>query len=151
MGITAMIRKTKRIKRRYRKTMEKVGQHGFERAEVVVKNREICDLAQQSAFLSLQQLFSLLHKRVNNKMRREKHMRRSRRKYEIWKEPHRSHIIRKATVALKGGGRKQPRKALPWMIMKWCQATYKQSQEKAIFFLCLTPFPFASSPNPEWP
>lgn len=108
-----MIRKTRRIERRYRKKMEKVGQHGSERAEVVVRNREIRDLAQQSAFLSLQQLFSVLHRRANYMMRRQKHMRMSRRKYEIWKEPHRSHIIRKATVAIKGGGRKQPRKALP--------------------------------------
>lgn len=41
-----MTRKTKRIKRRYEKKMEKVGQHGSERARSeVVKNREICDLA----------------------------------------------------------------------------------------------------------
>lgn len=95
--------------------MEKVSQHGSERAgsQVVVKNRAIGDLAQQSAFLSFQQLLSVLHRRANNMMRREKHIRRSRRKYEIWKEPHKSFIIRKATVALKGGGRKQPRKALP--------------------------------------
>lgn len=72
--------------------MEKVGQHGSERAGTeVVENREICDLAQQSAYLSLQQLFSVLHRRANNIMRRENHMRKSRRKYEICKEPHRSH------------------------------------------------------------
>lgn len=83
--------------------MEKVGQHGSERAgsEVVVNNREICDLAQQSAFLSLQQLFSLLHRRANNTMRREKHMRRSRRKYEIWKEPHIPHYP-KGNSGIKG-------------------------------------------------
>lgn len=31
---------------------------------------------------------------------------------------HRSHITRKAAVALKGGGKKHPRKSLPWKIMK---------------------------------
>lgn len=86
--------------------MEKVGQHGSERARSeVVKNREICDLAQQSEFLNLQQLFSVLHRRANNTMRREKHMRRSRRKYEIWKEPHIPHH-QKGNSGIKGRRKK---------------------------------------------
>lgn len=94
-GLKQWLGKQEGLKQKVWKKMKKVnlGSKVWRSGSQAVKYRVIGDLAQQSEFLSLQQLFSTLQRRASNLMRREKQgwvpvptrTRRSRRKYETWR------------------------------------------------------------------